>query len=633
MAHLTPVMQQNFIEYASYTIVERAFPDIRDGCKPVQRRILQTMFEADDGRFHKVANIVGETMKLHPHGDASIYEALVVLANKEYFIERQGNFGNIITGHRPAAPRYIEARLTPLARETLFNKHLTDIQPSYDGRKREFVFLPAKVPVALMLGTDGIGVGMSTRILPHNFRELLDAQIRLLRNEPIELFPDFLQGGIMDVADYQDGRGRVRLRARIERRGDKKVVITEIPYGTTTESLIESIENQAQRGKVKIAGINDFTTDRVEIEVALPRGVYADEVIPQLYAYTDCEIQCNSNITVIRDGRPAELTVTEILYDLTLQLRDLIKRELEWELDRLGDQHHWLTLEQIFIENRVYKQIEDKTSAAAVRQAVHDGMQPFAHLFVRAMLDDDVDRLLEIRIRRISQFDIDKNRRDIDDIVRAIEECGRRLRRLTKTTIAYLEDLAGRYADAYPRRTEIGIFEQVDVKAVARANLKLSYDRDSGFFGTEVRGKDFQFSLSEYDKVLIVSKDGSYRIMSPPDKFLVPGRAVHIQPFDPERGASFVVVYRDKKKIAYGKRIRIDKFINGREYELIKGRDGTLDLLLPGDADGTIHCTFCKAPRQRVTECDFDLAQLAVTSAGARGTRMAPKPVARFKQL
>ena len=318
MSHLEPLMKQNFLEYASYVIVDRAIPDIRDGCKPVQRRILHTLYENDDGKFHKVANIIGESMKLHPHGDASIGEALVVLANKEYFIEKQGNYGNIMTGHQAAAARYIECRLTPLARETLFNPSLSRFQSSYDGRRQEPVYLPAKVPVVLMLGTEGIAVGMATRILPHNLKELLEAQISVLRGKKVLLVPDFAQGGRIDVTDYDDGLGKVKVRATLEAVGDKKVVVREVPYSTTTESLIASIENAIQKGKVKISSINDFTTDKVEIELILSRGIYASEVIPQLYAYTDCEVSISSNIVVIQDRHPLELSVFEVLKFLNL---------------------------------------------------------------------------------------------------------------------------------------------------------------------------------------------------------------------------------------------------------------------------------------------------------------------------
>ena len=321
MNRVGPLMQRNFLEYASYVIVDRAIPELADGLKPVQRRILATLHNIDDGKFHKVANVIGDTMKLHPHGDASIGDALVVLANKDYFIERQGNFGNPTTGLAAAAPRYIECRLTELARETLFNRALTQFRPSYDGRNVEPVVLPAKLPVVLMLGAEGIAVGMSTRILPHNLIELLEAQIAILDNRPIEIFPDFPTGAIVDVADYADGQGKVRIRARIEKTSDKTVTIREIPYSTTTESLIASIEAAAQKGKVKISSIDDFTTDTVEIEVGLPRGVHADEVIPQLYAHTDCEVSLTSSLLVIRHRRPAEITVSEALCALTEQLR------------------------------------------------------------------------------------------------------------------------------------------------------------------------------------------------------------------------------------------------------------------------------------------------------------------------
>ncbi len=634
MTSLEPLMRRNFLEYASYSILDRAIPDVRDGCKPVQRRILQTLFEMNDGNFHKVANVIGESMKLHPHGDASIGDALVVLANKEYFIERQGNFGNPISGHPAAAARYIECRLTPLALETLFNPHLTEYQPSYDGRKQEPVWLPAKLPVVLMLGVEGIAVGMSTRILPHCFLELLQAQVKILQKKRWKLLPDFPQGGIMDASEYDQGRGKVRVRARIEPRGEKKVVIREIPFATTTESLIASIEAAAQKGRVKISGIDDFTTDSVEIELSLSRGVYADEVIPQLYAYTDCEVSLTPSLIVIRDDHPVELTVREILESLTEQLRETLRRELQWELERLQDREHWLTLEQIFIEKKVYKKLETARTAEAVGQAVWKGMKPYAKQFVREMTDDDVRRLLELRIRRISAYDIARNRGELDEIANEIRGIRTKLRNMTKTTIEYVEDLIERYGKSWTRRTRVSTFDQVDKKAVARQNVKLAYDPESSFFGSEVRGKEFQMTVSEYDRILAISSDGTYRIMAPPQKQFLPKKVLWCAPFDPDEGAHFTIVYRDGKKTAYGKRIHIQKFVTNKEYRLVRDEKGRVDLVVPGGEERTVHLGFAPQKRQRVKEAKFDLRELELSSSvAARGTRLAPKPVSRIKLL
>jgi topoisomerase-4 subunit A len=633
MTRIAPLMGQNFIEYASYVIVDRAIPDVRDGLKPVQRRILATLAKMDDGKFHKVANVIGDTMKLHPHGDASIGDALVVLANKDYFIEKQGNFGNPTTGHSPAAPRYIECRLTDLAKETLFKKALTEFQPSYDGRNEEPVSLPAKLPVLLMLGAEGIAVGMSTRIPPHNFCELLDAQIKILKNEPFEIYPDFPTGGIVDVTEYNDGIGKVKVRARLEKRDKKTVVIREIAFGTTTESLIASIESAAQKGKVKIAGINDFTTDAVEIEIELPRGVYADEVIPQLYAHTDCEVSLTSNMVMIKDRRPVEMGVSEVLCYLTDQLRGLIKAELQHELGQLTDRKHWLDLERIFIENRIYKRIEKAKTAKTVISAVRKGLEPFLEELDREVTDEDIDRLLKIPIRRISQYDIDKNRQDLEATVKAIKGVRSKLRKLTPTTIAYLERLLKTYGEDSPRRSEIGTFEAVNVRAVARQNIKVAYDPGTGFFGSEVKGSKYQLTVSEYDRILIVSRDGSFRIIGPEGKTLIPDKAIHVEVFDQERGAPFTVVYRDKDKIAWGKKIHIRAFIRDREYELIKGRAGRVDYLIPGDCNDLVHVTFVPKKRQRVHEAEFDLSILEPTSVTAKGRRLAPKPASKVRRI
>ncbi|MFO0690189.1 MAG: DNA topoisomerase IV subunit A [Myxococcota bacterium] len=631
MSRLESLMKDHFIEYASYFILDRAIPDLRDGLKPVQRRILHTLFRMNDGRFHKVANVIGDTMKLHPHGDASIGDALVVLANKDYFIERQGNFGNLLTGHAAAAPRYIECRLTELALETMFHPALTEFVPSYDGRNDEPVSLPAKLPVVLMTGAEGIAVGMSTRILPHNLPEIWQAQIAVLNKEEFELFPDFAQGGLMDVAAYEDGRGKVDVRARIEAKDRKTVVIRELPFGTTTESIIASIEAAVQKGRVKIASINDFTTERVEIELELPRGVDADEVIPQLYAYTDCSVSVASNLIVIDDRKPVQLTVSEITRRLTDRLKDQLKRELEYDRGELVDRKHWLTLEQIFVEKRVYKQIEDKTTSDAVRQAVVSGMKAFEKLFVRPMVDEDVTRLLDLRIRRISAYDIEKNRKEIEEIDKKIAEIDRKLKNMVKTTIQYLEGMLKKYGARYPRKTRITEIQAVDKKAVARQNLKLSYDKETSYFGTEVRGELFKLNVSEFENVLAIAKDGTYRIMNAPEKVLFTAPLLYAEVFDEEKGKEFTVVYRDKSRTAFAKRIRIEKFIRNKEYQLIKDKEGKIDLLLPAGETGTVEMEFVPAKRQRLKDMKFDLRELELTSPNARGTRLAPKPVAKVR--
>ncbi len=631
MAHLESLMQDNFLEYSSYFVLDRAIPDIRDGLKPVQRRILHTLFTMNDGRYHKVANVIGATMKLHPHGDASIGDALVVLANKAYFIDRQGNFGNLHTGHPAAAPRYIECRLTPLALETLFHRHLTEFVSSYDGRNEEPVSLPAKLPVILMLGTEGIAIGMATKILPHNLLELWEAQIAVLKGEDVRLYPDFQQGGLMDVDAYDDGRGKVEVRVRTVVRDKKHVVISEIPYGTSTESLIASIEAAVQKGRVKIASIDDFTAEKVEIELTLARGATAKEVIPQLYAYTDCSVSISSNVTVIRDRKPVQMTITEVIEVLTERLEQQIKAELEYDRSQLLDRQHWLTLEQIFVEKRVYKRIEQAKTDEAVRDQVRTGMRKYEDLFVRPMVDEDVKRLLEVRIRRISAYDIEKNRKDIDQIVREIKAVSTKLRNLKRTTVQYIEGLIDKFGDQYPRRTEITRIKAVDKKAVAHQNVKLAYDKDSGFFGSDVRGDMFKMNVSEYDLILGIASDGSYRVMTTPEKVLFSGRLLYCEVFDPERGAEFTLVYRDKKRIAYGKRIEILKFIRNREYQLIKDKAGKIDLLLHAGELGEVTLDFVPAKRQRVKSAQFDLSTLQHTSPTARGTRLAPKPVSKLK--
>ncbi|HET7625541.1 MAG TPA: DNA topoisomerase IV subunit A, partial [Verrucomicrobiae bacterium] len=509
----------SFLEYASYVIRDRAIPHLADGLKPVQRRILWALHEKDDGRFIKVANVVGHAMQYHPHGDASIADAIVVLANKRYLIEGQGNFGNIFTGDPAAASRYIEARLTDLARNELFNDEITEFVPSYDGRNKEPVTLPCKLPLTLMLGTEGIAVGLSARILPHNFPELLEAQIAILKKQPFKCLPDFPTGGLMDPRDYQDGKGSVKVRAKIKIKDDSTVVIKEIPPTTTTDSLISSIEDATRKGKLKVKSINDFTSESVEIEVKCPPGVDAEKLVDALYAFTSCEVSISSRIVVIKNNRPVEMTVSEVLRENTDQLVALLKRELELKLKHLEDELHFRTLERIFIEERIYKRIEQCKTNEAVVAAVYEGFKPFRKQMFRDLSDADVEKLLSVRIRRISLFDINKHREETDRVKADLEETRKNLKNLTKYAIGHLEALLEKYGPQYPRlTTKSARHEEVDVKAVAFKAFKVSYDRESGYVGYKVSGEEFKLECTKFDKILLVFKDGTYKVSELPEK-------------------------------------------------------------------------------------------------------------------
>lgn len=562
--HLRRLMDSNFIEFAAYVIKERAIPDVDDGLKPVQRRILWSLHKMDDGKFHKVANVIGHTMQYHPHGDASIGDALVVLANKEYFIEKQGNFGNIFTGDGASAARYIECRLTPLAKEVLFNEDIIAFTDSYDGRNKEPIRLTSKIPSLLMLGSDGIAVGMATHILPHNFNELLEAQIAILKNETFEIYPDFLQGGIMDVSEYNEGNGKVTLRAKIDTDG-RRLIIREIPATTTTESLIASIEKAADKGKIKIASINDYTGETVEIEITPMRGYDTQKALNALYAYTDCSISVSVNLLVICDNKPVLMNVGDVLRRNTEKLLDYLRRELEIEQHKLNEKLHEKTLAQIFIENRIYKRIEKCKTYELVFNEIRKGLEEFKHMFIRDLIDEDIERLLSIQIRRISLFDINKNQAEINDILKQLEEVQKHLKRLKPFAIKYLSALIEKYGELFPRRTQIDTLRKIDRHAVALNNIKVGWDKKNCYIGTNVKSDD-QVTCNEFDHMLCVERNGNYKIINIPEKVYI-GRLYEFRKYD--KSTEFGIVYSETDTGKwYFKRCVIDKFITDKDYRI-----------------------------------------------------------------
>ncbi|MCX5877155.1 MAG: DNA topoisomerase IV subunit A [Deltaproteobacteria bacterium] len=630
---LHKLFDTNFLDYTSYVIRERAIPDVADGLKPVQRRILQTLFNMDDGRFHKVANVVGDCMKLHPHGDASIFSALVNLANKGYLIDRQGNFGNIFTGDQASAARYIECRLSPLARETMFNKDLTEFAESYDGRMQEPVALPAKIPLLLMQGAEGIAVGMATKIMPHNFCELLEAQKNILRDEPFVLYPDFLLGGAIDVSGYEDGNGRLRCRARIEEKNEKTITIKDIPYGTTTQSLIESVEKAARGNKLKILSINDYTAEEVEIEIKLVRGIYAADTIKALYAFTDCEMPISPNLTVILDNNPAVLTVSEVLRQNTEKLIRDLEKELTIEHGRLKEKLHAHLLEQIFIEERLYKQIEECKSYKAVVDTIAEALLPYRDKLVRDVTNDDIERLLEIRIKRISRYDLDKKKKDIKEVRDNIKAVEKHLLDMVVYTINYLDDLLNRYGHLYPRRTEIATFGEVEVRKVALSNLTMAYDRETGFVGHQVKAKSEDcFPCSEYDKLLLIYQNGMYKVINVTDKLFVGHDVLWFGKVEEKR--VFNILYREgSQNFCYVKRFQSPKFILEKEYHLFPEHKNSGILFLSTGDGGRVRVHLAPSKRARHNYVDCSFSEVLIKGASALGKRVSDRPVRRIAEL
>ena len=632
MDDLKHQMKDYFLQYASYVILDRAIPNVFDGLKPVQRRILHTLYRMHDDKLHKVANVVGQSMQFHPHGDAPIYEALVNLSNKGYLLDQQGNFGNIFTGDPSAAARYIETRLSELARETMFNPDLTETVPSYDGRNQEPVVLPAKIPLLLMQGADGIAVGMATHILPHNFKELLEAEIAYLQGERYKLIPDFPTGGILDASGYEKGKGKVKLRAKINIVDPKTLVISEICYGTTTESLIKSIDEAAKRGKIKIEAINDYTASHVEIEIKLPRGQYAEELINGLYAFTECEVALNSQIIVIRDNRPWETDVHQILELHAETLVQYHKRELEIERERILEKIFYKTLEQIFIENRLYKKIETVKTMEGIHKAIAESLEPFHKKLIRVPTYDDREKLLQIPIRRISRFDIDKNLDEIVGLEDQLAEVEKHLKSVKKYTINYINKLIQKFGKQYKRKTVVKEIEEIDRRAIATKQIKIGFDPQGGFIGTKVQGP-VAIECTNFDKILVMYKDGSYQVINIPEKQYVnqDGRKVVYVGVADKKTVINVVYKQNDTNQCYAKRFIVDKFILDKMYNYIED-DSSLEYMTT-DTEPVIELKFVPKQKQKVGQIIYPMKDVLVKGVQARGIRISNNQVKKVTPL
>lgn len=640
-----------FLDYASYVILDRAVPHIDDGLKPVQRRILHTLWEMDDGRFHKVANVVGACMRFHPHGDASIEAALVHLGQRRWLVEPQGNYGNTLTGDGAAAARYIEARLTPFAKDVLFNPKTTTWQLSYDGRAKEPVTLPAKFPLVLLEGAEGIAVGLSTKILPHNFNDLCRAAINHLQGKRFRIFPDFPSGGVADFAEYNDGErgGKVKVRAKIETRSKYLLAITELPFGTTTESLIESILAANAKGKIKVRHIDDNTAEKVEILVHLPQGADADQLIQQLYVFTDCQVSISPAACVIDriagpDGRTAQdrpvfMGVSEILRRSVDKTVALLKQELEILLGELEQQWHWDSLERIFIEERIYRRIEKSETWENVLAEIREGLKPFLKQLRRPVTDDDITRLTEIRIKRISKYNRFQADEQIKKIEADIKEAKRHLAHLVDYAIAWFERLAEKYGKGVKRRTTYDEIEQISAHAVVSANQRLYVDREQGFIGLNWRQHDYIADCSVLDDVLCIMADGSLKVSRVADKLFMGRDIIHVAVVPKEADTTvYTLVYQDKETgKAFIKRFQLGGFTRDKLYPLA-GAEGShivwLDVARsPAEMPTKVLISLDGRSKARVRDFEFDASALAISSRGAKGLTVSKWPVKSVKVL
>tara|TARA_E500000178_G_scaffold59839_1_gene56426 strand:- start:7291 stop:9366 length:2076 start_codon:yes stop_codon:yes gene_type:complete len=566
-----------FLDYASYVILERAVPDLMDGLKPVQRRILHSMFDLEDGRYNKVANVVGHTMQYHPHGDASISDAMVQIGQKELLIDMQGNWGNIYTGDKAAASRYIEARLSKFALEVVFNPKTTNWQLSYDGRKKEPIHLPVKFPLLLAQGAEGIAVGLSTKILPHNFNELIDGSIKYLKGRSFKLYPDFQTGGSIDIKNYNDGNrgGRVKVRAKVEKYEKNVIIIKEIPYGTTTASLIESIIKASEKGKLKIKKIEDNTSSEVEVLVYLPSGSSIQKSIDSLYAFTQCEVSISPLCCIISENKPQFLGVREILKISTDNTKDLLKKELDIQLSELENQWHSISLERIFIENRIYRDIEEKTTWDDVISTIENGLKPFKNRLKREVTVDDIKKLTEIPIRKISKFDLDKVKEKLSSIEAKIEEVKNNLNYLVEFTIQYFTHLKKHYGKEKKRKTIIEEFDDLDKKKISIKNQKLYVNREEGFVGTSMKKDELVCECSDLDDIIIFTEEGIMKVIKVDSKVFVGKNIKHISLFNADsKNKIYNLIYRDGKNgTSFMKRFKVSGVIRDKEYVLTQGKD------------------------------------------------------------
>ena len=634
-----------FLDYASYVILERAVPHADDGLKPVQRRILHSMRELEDGRYNKVANVIGNTMKYHPHGDASIGDAMIQLGQKDLLIDPQGNWGNVLTGDSAAAPRYIEARLTPFALEVIFSPKITTWASSYDGRNKEPVTFPVKFPLLLAQGAEGIAVGLSTKILPHNFNEIIDAMIDALRKNPISLLPDFPQGGIADCTDYNGGSrgGRVRVRARMEKVKKHLLKITEIPFGTTTTSLIDSILGANDKGKIKVSKIEDNTAEKVEIMVHLPSTVSAEESLPALYAFTDCEVSLAPNACVIQHNHPQFLSVNDLIKSSADLTRELLKQELEIKLHELKEKWHFASLEKIFIEKRIYRDIEKEETWEGVISAVDKGLKPYIKIFHREITQDDILRLLEIKIKRISKFDSFRADELIKGFEEEIEEVEGHLAQLTRYTVRYLKDLKKNYGKGRERKTELSVdesgnlipFDKIVASKVVVANETLYLNRKDGFAGYALKKDEPIEKCSDLDDVLVIGKDGVMKVMKIADKMFVGKTPLKVSIFRRDDQKVYNMVYRDGKSgRLYAKKFKIGGVTRDKEYPLFKSHSKSRIFFF------AVHDTEKKNSRilvhldpelKRIKEMviEFDFAWLEVQGRSVKGSTLTAHKVDR----
>ncbi len=624
---LSGMYEDWFLDYASYVILERAVPHIADGFKPVQRRILYSMKRMDDGRYNKVANIIGHTMQFHPHGDASIGDALVQLGQKDLLVDTQGNWGNIMTGDGAAAPRYIEARLSKFALEVTFNSKTTEWMPSYDGRNKEPVTLPVKFPLLLAMGVEGIAVGLASKILPHNFIELIDASINYLEDKPFEIFPDFPTGGMIDVSRYGDGvrGGAVKVRAKIEKIDKKGLVITEIPFGKTTSSLIESIVKANDRGKIKIKKIDDNTASKVEIVIQLQAGVSPDKTIDALYAFTDCELSISPNACVVTDeDKPAFLGVSDILRYSVDRTVKLLTKELEIRLSELEEEWHFSSLEKIFIEKRIYRDIEECETWDAVLEAIDNGLDPYKKLFRREITTDDIVRLTEIKIKRISKYDSFKADEHIKGVEGEIDEVKNHLNNIIPYAINYYRQIKKKYGKGMERRTEIRSFETIEATKVVANNAKLYVDKAEGFVGTGLRKDEFVCDCSDIDDIIVIRKDGTYLITKVTEKQFVGKDILHVQVFlRNDTRTIYNVVYQDGKEGAYYvKRCAITGLTRDKEYSLGQATPDTKIVYLSVNPNGEAEVIkIFHKPRARLKKqtFEFDFGELAIKGRSSMG--------------